>query len=635
MGLRRLARRLRFPRRPRLQYGLRSLLIATLVVCLGLGWYVGRVRRQQRAVAALTADGATIFYYDGCDTSFFTADDFFEGEKVENPQTLAEWIEYYSPTRLRMALGTDFFRRVDRVDCSWNFDFPHDPDVLLHLPGLRELDLHFALDEDLAVVGALTDLTKLRMSHSIISDAGLAKLAKLRNLESLEISFEQHILMSISHQPITDAGLAHLASLRRLKVLDLSGSSIEGDGLRHLAGMTDLERLDLGETKLTDAALVHLARLPQLKWLDIHDTVVTPGLAEEMLPNTEVTRYNVSGSPALTPAQALVRAGRWKQALDALEDERASWVEAHRATANQQGDADPLNDRSARTERRLWLYNSGQCHAELGHWREAAKVFCDLLEDIHKAPPAMGGLSERKVWQQLYEWPDVFAGVAKARPNDCWHWITLAQRAVIEGRWADAAAYYARAMAFPETERFQYAVASLLIANPTGHERVCRELLNLDGLAVERLAQDPTLGDQVNLRGGWLDATHVWFLAPQGTVSALQIGAWRRDEDSSLWDELQLLPLVYLRAGEFQKVLEQHPLGSRWVSGRYWFCRAIAHQHLGSTAAGREDYRRGAQWLKRRMDDDRLRGVQQYVADTLESEVLRREAERLISERPD
>lgn len=34
------------PRWLRLQFGLRSLLVFTLLVCLALGWYVERVRRQ-------------------------------------------------------------------------------------------------------------------------------------------------------------------------------------------------------------------------------------------------------------------------------------------------------------------------------------------------------------------------------------------------------------------------------------------------------------------------------------------------------------------------------------------------------------------------------------------------------------
>lgn len=236
-------------RRPRLQYGLRSMLVVMSITCAVLGWYVERIRRQQRAVAALISAGAKIYYYD----------------EVDEPRSVAEWVEYLTPARISTALGIDFFRRVDRVDCGYYSDFPRDPSWLRDLSGLRGLDSHYALDDDLETIGALSDLTELKLWESVISDAGLVHLAGLRKLECLELGYHQDRISSLSHLPITDDGLACLAGLRRLKYLNLSGSSIRGEGLRHLKGLTELEDLDLGETKLTDAALPYLAQFPRLK----------------------------------------------------------------------------------------------------------------------------------------------------------------------------------------------------------------------------------------------------------------------------------------------------------------------------------------------------------------------------------
>ena len=50
MGLRNRIARIRLSRLLRMQFCLRSLLLAMLVVCLALGWYVEHVRRQQSSL---------------------------------------------------------------------------------------------------------------------------------------------------------------------------------------------------------------------------------------------------------------------------------------------------------------------------------------------------------------------------------------------------------------------------------------------------------------------------------------------------------------------------------------------------------------------------------------------------------
>jgi tetratricopeptide (TPR) repeat protein len=613
------ARRKRYPRWLRLQFGLRSLLLVTLVVCLALSWYVERVRRQRLAVAALKEAGAEIDYYDGHNQyAPLDPNEFAAGKTAEQPDNLVEWIEWATPRRLRTALGIDFFHRVDSVRFDWNFEFPHDLSPLGDLGGLRELRLHKALDDDLAVIGALEDLTRLDISDSIISDAGLTHLRHLRKLESLAIRFDQQYVISLSHQPITDAGLAHFANLRRLKFLDLSGASITGEGLGHLAAMDQLERLDLGETKLGDVGLVHLARLPQLRSLNIHDTVITPGIAEKMLPKARVQRYNTSGAPALTRGQALAHAGRWEEAIEALIEENAS---------------DPGSP--------LALYSLGQCHAELEQWDRAVRLFCKLLDDLAHAEPSLSWFSEDRVWQQLYEWPQVFERVAQSRPNDVWRWVTSAQRAVVEGRWADATAGYERAMGLVHGDdlaticgplTFQYGASRILAQDLPAQARLCARLFDEDRRFLESAAKDPWLKDPytyAHRRSLWLIATHLWLLAPQGAISASEIATWRRDEVASSL-ERELSTLFLCREGKFKQLLDHDPPKFGISLGRSWFCRAMAHQCLGNHGRALECFARGSHWLDRRMKEDRARGVQRYAADFLEAEVLRREAENLI-----
>src|SRR6185312_7026887 len=119
MAFRRWIPRFRFPCRSRLQYGLRSLLVGTLILCLALGWHVERVHRQRRAVAALRQAGARIEYsiskYNHYDIRLERPHGTEEIE-IEDPGTLGEWLEWLTPRSLRRSLGVDFFRHVEYVD---------------------------------------------------------------------------------------------------------------------------------------------------------------------------------------------------------------------------------------------------------------------------------------------------------------------------------------------------------------------------------------------------------------------------------------------------------------------------------------------------------------------------------------
>lgn len=77
---------------------------------------------------------------------------------------------------------------------------------------------------DLATLEAFTQIRKLRLSHTRISDDGLMHLKGLRQLET--VYFENN--------PITDAGLDHLRELPNLRELGLSGTKVTLDGLLRL-----------------------------------------------------------------------------------------------------------------------------------------------------------------------------------------------------------------------------------------------------------------------------------------------------------------------------------------------------------------------------------------------------------------
>ncbi|MGH7136007.1 MAG: hypothetical protein ACREHD_09720, partial [Pirellulales bacterium] len=121
-------------------------------------------------------------------------------------------------------------------------------------------------------------------------------------------------------------------------------------------------------------------------------------------------------------------------------------------------------------------------------------------------------------------------------------------------------------------------------------------------------------------------AAHLHLLAPQGTPCPPEIKQWISDEQEHVSYRESLRSLIYLRAGMFERVLEEEPP----TSGPDWFLRAMAEQHVGRASDGRESFARGMRWLTRQTKRDRAIGTYGGAVGLLQVEVLRREAERLI-----
>jgi beta-lactamase regulating signal transducer with metallopeptidase domain/Leucine-rich repeat (LRR) protein len=174
-----------------------------------------------------------------------------------------------------------------------------DSDVkhLADLPGLCYLDLMHTevTDAGLAYLAGLTQLQYLNLQEiTNITDAGLEHLKGLTKLEDLRLYRVAITDVGLEHlkgltglrrldligTKVTDAGLANLKVLNGLQDLSLSGPGITDAGLVHLKGLAALQDLDLDGTQVTDAGLVHLKGLTTLQGLDLTGTKVTDvGLA--------------------------------------------------------------------------------------------------------------------------------------------------------------------------------------------------------------------------------------------------------------------------------------------------------------------------------------------------------------------
>jgi hypothetical protein len=188
------------------QYRLRTLLIATTLLCLWLGWKVHQADRQRRAVAAIQVAAGWVKYD-------YESEDYHE-------RSVTKW--------LRESLGPDYVHSVVSV-------------------GLREG----------------TSLLDGQMIHRRVTrDALDTVLRELPNLPKLQAA---HFFMA----PVEDDHLQAMSQLSRLETLEILFGRISDAGLRHLERLTNLRHLDLDYTPITQAGIDRLQRaLPQchIEW---------------------------------------------------------------------------------------------------------------------------------------------------------------------------------------------------------------------------------------------------------------------------------------------------------------------------------------------------------------------------------
>ncbi|MHC4648119.1 MAG: thioredoxin-like domain-containing protein, partial [Planctomycetota bacterium] len=110
------------------------------------------------------------------------------------------------------------------------------------------------IDEDLAVVGKLSQLKRLLFNTDTVSDGGLEYLAGLNRLEDFQ-----------PLTPLTDKGLYHIGKMRMKGRLIVKGHFTD-EGLRYLEGLSSLRQLKITTSgEITDGAKERLKRkLPNL-----------------------------------------------------------------------------------------------------------------------------------------------------------------------------------------------------------------------------------------------------------------------------------------------------------------------------------------------------------------------------------
>jgi len=206
--------------------------------------------------------------------------------------------------------------------------------VLAGLPGLRGLKHRSSVvtDEGLAELAKCGTLDSLLAQDFAITNASGPHLAALANMTSLEIfrcqgfgsegatalaPLKKLSRLTLRDLPeVGDAGLAVLADLPALKRLYLHELASVGDaGLAHLAAAKQLEVLDIWSVpKMTDATAAVIAGLPNLKELSIRETGVTERALERLATMPALESLTLKSAAVSPEAAAKAKAAKaWKK----------------------------------------------------------------------------------------------------------------------------------------------------------------------------------------------------------------------------------------------------------------------------------------------------------------------------------
>lgn len=105
-----------------------------------------------------------------------------------------------------------------------------------------------------ALLPVAESIVSLDLARTQVTDAGLAKVAKMSALKELRLD----------NTGIGDAGLVHLSGLKNLEYLNVYGSKVTDGGIQNLAGLSNLKALYVWQTGVTKAGVAQLkGKLPK------------------------------------------------------------------------------------------------------------------------------------------------------------------------------------------------------------------------------------------------------------------------------------------------------------------------------------------------------------------------------------
>ena len=206
-----------------IRFSVRTLLVIMTVVSVWFGSLVNKAKRQERAVALIHSLGGRVMYDYQFDADYVLID--HEGIGGEDPAP-----EPSAPQWLRNLLGDHYF--CDVIEISfWNSPRVTDDVVatVSHLPKLRAVCICKCPVTDNVVkqlARTASSIKKLVLRQTECSDTALQHIKHFKQLTRLDLGCTQ----------VTDACVADLAELKNLESLLIDGTRISNAGLALIQG---------------------------------------------------------------------------------------------------------------------------------------------------------------------------------------------------------------------------------------------------------------------------------------------------------------------------------------------------------------------------------------------------------------
>jgi tetratricopeptide (TPR) repeat protein len=278
----------------------------------------------------------------------------------------------------------------------------------------------------------------------------------------------------------------------------------------------------------------------------------------------------------------------------------------------------------------LWA-DRGRCYALLSRWDDAGTDFARALELLTANENPFGEAAQ--VAAEVAQWDQLRARVLALQPNDANLAAASARRHARQGRWPEAAAEYARAVALLDDAELwcEYAPSLLLAGDAAGYRRACAHVLERFGTTKDG-------------RVAYL-AARICSLGPDAVADPewpVRLGKRAAETDQSAGYSLHALGMAHYRAGRFDAAIqafrESMELEPNW-GGRMgnWLGLALAHHRAGRAEEARKWLDKADRWFERTGRQDvpyanvNLLGLHPH--DGLAWHVLHREAEALLAPR--
>jgi len=185
---------------------------------------------------------------------------FADFENSAHLETLKLWNFPVNAAMLRGLAKVKTLRSLQAIDGRLEDDAPS---ALRELKQIRKLELP-ATDQPVLsreLAKALATLPEVREWPELnwIDEATLDGITRATQVETLDLS--------ASGQTFSRASIARLANLKKLRRLKLSFFPIDDEGLASLAGLKALASLNLWKTNVSGEGFRHLKELPQLEFV--------------------------------------------------------------------------------------------------------------------------------------------------------------------------------------------------------------------------------------------------------------------------------------------------------------------------------------------------------------------------------